>query len=345
MLRLDEWKMTGVRDHHQPGAMELTGELLGARQRHHVALGRAKTARATRPGDPYSHLRCGALLELAGELEPALACYAQAVVAADDSRDAGMKEAALENKARVLNALGRHLEARAANQLVLVSRFDGEDPASAEAYALAARYADALERFRDPAPENRSPIEKLQLAALLYLVGDRDGYAALCRGWKPSEKPQDDSAQIELLAMATALGLAPEADGKRLSEVTVQALAQSMYVERRWIRPRLLMHALAQFRAGEFHAAIETCAAANHQRNPACWSATLAIKAMALQQLGDEKTARSTLQKIYTDLNPHDWRTIRATVEDRWHTWLIARILLDEAQQMIPVVNLPSAPG
>ncbi len=190
----------------------------------------------------------------------------------------------------------------------------------------AAEYAKILER--DPADE----MNWLRAAPLYVNSGDDEAYRHLCEDMLTRFGDTNTPHVAERVAKACLLVPFSEEILIPASRLAEMSATQD---PRDWaILYSHVTHGLAQYRLGQYAAAIEACEnCQSGDPTGEVWfraADAYLVKAMAYFRLGQEAEANAALDQARGIVNSHPLE-----LESSWHDELICRILLDEAEAMI----------
>ncbi len=174
----------------------------------------------------------------------------------------------------------------------------------------------------------------LKLAPLLVETGDVDAYRELCRTAMEQHGLISDPTSANYIAKACLILPSSRAGLSAVDRLTVTAVSiPASDVNLPW---RQFSRALSQYRQGKSAEAIDWSdkSLASSKIQPACAASAHAVQAMA--RSGPNQTpARESLAKAAALVEANWLGPARDDLGPSWHDWLIARLLLRQAQALI----------
>jgi len=176
-----------------------------------------------------------------------------------------------------------------------------------------------------------------QLTVLLLEIGDRENYRSHCQGmvasFRAANAPGPLGKTAEACLLVADLGTNSAAAGQLADQAL--ALGKNSY----WVYYLQFVKGLAEYRAGHFASAVDwmdkcigqpTMVSGPRPDGPA-----YLVQTMALRQLKRSEEARAALAKGTDIVNTKFLKLENAALDENWVDWLIAHILLREAQALI----------
>ncbi len=205
-------------------------------------------------------------------------------------------------------------------------------------YARCRRWAEAIADMKsavelDPADEDSD----FALAVLLLENGDKKGYRAVCQkmmerfGAAKAANPLGRTAEACLLLRDAG----PNSEASRLMADQAYTLGRNSF-----LRQNLqFVKALAEHRGGQFQSPIDSAGKCFGQPTMAGGTrpegAAYGVSAMAQHQLKRPEKARAALAKAAEVVNGNLLKHDNASLDEYWVDWLVAHILLQEAQALV----------
>jgi len=184
--------------------------------------------------------------------------------------------------------------------------------------------------------------DQFKLAILLLENGDVAGYRARCQKMVASFGASKDPGTLDKTAKASLLAAEAGFDPKAVCQLADQAV--TLGKDGIWIAYFQLVKGLADYRAGNFAGAVgwvSKCIgqprtvgemSPNEKRDVAAYS----VLPMAQHRLQRSDEARAALAKGVEHVNTKLPKLENDALGENWIDWLIAHILLGEAQSLIP---------
>jgi tetratricopeptide (TPR) repeat protein len=213
-------------------------------------------------------------------------------------------------------------------------------------FARCRRWEEALADLRklvELEPSDEDAV--FQSAVLLLEIGDRENYGAHCQKMVTTFRGANAPGPLGKTAEACLLAACPEPETKAASQLADQAFAlgKNSY----WLHDLELIKGLAEYRLGQFESAIDWVGKSIGQptmvTGPRPEPAAYLVLAMAQHRLDRPHEARAALTKGADIVNARLLRTENTTLDENWVDWLVAHILLREAQVLL--AGRPDAPG
>jgi tetratricopeptide (TPR) repeat protein len=176
-----------------------------------------------------------------------------------------------------------------------------------------------------------------QLTVLLLEMGDKENYRAQCQKMVSTFRDVNDPGSLGGTAEACLLVADTPTGCLAAGQLADQAfkLGQNGY---RASNLRFIK-GLAEYRAGQYASAIDWVSKSIGQptvvRGPRPEAAAFLVMAMAQHQLKRPDEARAAFAKGADIVNTKLLKRENATLDENWADWLIADILLREAQTLI----------
>src|SRR5262249_3453125 len=187
--------------------------------------------------------------------------------------------------------------------------------------------------------------DQFNLSVLFLEMGDRASYRAGCQKMVTGFGAATHASQLGRTAEACLLMAEAGAD----TEVARQFAdrAPTLGKDNFWIYYHLqCIMALAQYRAGDFASAVDWLVKTIGQPTvigrPQPDAAAYAVLAMAQHKLQRPDEARAALARSSAIVNTKFPQSQNSALDENWADWLVARILLREAETLI--TPLPGAP-
>jgi serine/threonine protein kinase/tetratricopeptide (TPR) repeat protein len=177
----------------------------------------------------------------------------------------------------------------------------------------------------------------LMSAVLLLETGDITNYRVRCQKMMASFRDSGEPNTLAQTAEACLLGAGEESCSEAARQLAEQAfkLGKDSYLKHYYE----FVKGLAEYRAGRFASAIEWVGKSAGQQNLTAGRKTDAeaylIQAMAQHQLKRAEESRAALAKGEEMVNSKLLKLENATLDEYWFDWLVAHILLREAQALI----------
>lgn len=235
-------------------------------------------------------------------------------------------------------------ETKASLETVTVLRSLGEWHAVRGEWRLAADRYVTLQRMIVPAEASdtyRASSDLLPAAALLMECSDLPGYEE-SRAAAAERFEQTSKLLVAERALKSCL-LAPASDAtlKKLTPLVacVTNYLSSPEPDPPWASWVSVVLGLYQYRSGQFAAALESASrhSAYGTSNPARTALARCVMAMSYQQLGKPEQARAELSMAGELIEPRFQGELDLGDDEHghWYDWLIARVLLREADGLI----------
>ncbi len=181
-----------------------------------------------------------------------------------------------------------------------------------------------------------------QLTGLLLEIGDRENYRAHCErmvaSFRAANTPGPLGKTAEACLLVAGVGTNSEAAGQLAQQAFT--LGKNSY----WVYYLQFVKGLAEYRAGHLASAVDWMDKCIGQptmvSGPRPDSPAYLVKAMAQHQLKHTEEARAALAKGTDIVNRKFLNLKNSALDENWVDWLIAHILLREAQALI---ELPPA--
>jgi hypothetical protein len=186
----------------------------------------------------------------------------------------------------------------------------------------------------DPSDEDAA----FQLTVLLLEMGDRENYRAHCQKMVTSFRDANAPSPLGKTAEACLLGAETRVDAEAAAQLADQAFASGK--NSYWLYDLEMIKGLAEYRAGQFEGAIDWVGKSIGQptmvTGPRPDAPAFLVLAMAQHRLGRPDEARAALAKGADIVNTKLLKVEKnAALDENWTDWLIAHILLREAQALI----------
>jgi tetratricopeptide (TPR) repeat protein len=200
--------------------------------------------------------------------------------------------------------------------------------------ARSGRREQALARWKESLNwESEDLWDGYRRAALRLALSDQDGYRAECERLLERFGDTADPFVAERTAKACLLSSQPVGDPRRLLHLT--EIAANVENPLCWF---LLAKGLAQYRLGEFTPSIESVEAGLklfHGYDTCADATLLAILAMNHHRLGHSREASEAMQQALHALQEQERVDPNDTPGKNWHDWLMCRLLVDEAEDLL----------
>jgi len=182
-------------------------------------------------------------------------------------------------------------------------------------------------------------VAAFQLGVLLLEIGDEANYRARCQkmvtGFRAANLPGPLGKTAEACLLSPEAGSDSEAAGQMADQAF--KLGQNSF----WRYDLQFIKGLAQYRAGNFATAVDWVGKSIGQPTmvggPRPDAAAYSVLAMAQHKLKHPDEARAALAKAVDLVNTKMLKRESAALDENWVDWLIAHILLREAQALIPL--------
>jgi hypothetical protein len=185
-------------------------------------------------------------------------------------------------------------------------------------------------------------LDQFKFAILLLENGDVAGYRARCQKMVASFGASKDPGTLDKTAKASLLAAEAGFDPRAVCQLADQAV--TLGKDGIWIAYFQLVKGLAEYRAGNFASAVGWVGKCIGQPGAVGGTApsgtrdvaACAVLAMAQHRLQRPDEARDALAKAVELMNTKLPKLENHALGDNWIDWLIAHILLGEAQSLIP---------
>jgi serine/threonine protein kinase len=217
-------------------------------------------------------------------------------------------------------------------------------------FARCRRWDEALADLRKVVELEPSDVNAaFQSAVLLLERGDRENYHAQCQKMVTSFRTANAPGPLGKTAEACLLGAETRADSEAPAQLAEQALALGKNSYR--LHDLEMIKGLAEYRLGQFEGAIDWVSKSIGQptmvTGPRPDAPAYLVRAMAQHRLARPNEARAALAKGADIVNARLLKVEKnVALDENWVDWLIAHILLREAQALIEGPNfVPGATG
>ncbi|HUG93968.1 MAG TPA: tetratricopeptide repeat protein [Planctomycetaceae bacterium] len=240
----------------------------------------------------------------------------------------GRAYALLGNPQRALADFSGLIDEQPKNAAALIAR--------GELHARFTRWQEAADDFEAAlAVDSTDHWQWYRGACLRLKTGDREGYLRYCREmidrFGGTDRPYI-SERIAKLCLLVPEAVEPAGDAAfRLAAVAASASSEDNF------QPYyLLVKGLADYRAGRFQDAAETCSR-SFERLPSVYAQALAAVfcGMAHHSAGDEAEARRWLALADERLDRRMPKESSGNVGPAWHDWIMPHAARDEARKLI----------
>ena len=215
-------------------------------------------------------------------------------------------------------------------------------------FARSRRWTEAIKDLRKVTELDRLDHEAaFQLTVLLLESGDRENCRAQCQKMAASFRGANAPGPLGKTAEACLLSAEAGADAESAGQLADQAFALGKNSYR--VYHLQFVKGLAEYRAGHFASAVEWMGKSIGQPTmvfgPRPDGPAYLVQAMAQHQLKRSDEARVALTKGAEIVQAKLLNLPNAALDENWVDWLIAHILLREAQGLIEgQIDAPSHP-
>ncbi len=205
-------------------------------------------------------------------------------------------------------------------------------------YARCHRWKEAMADLSNVIELNPSDDDAaFQMSILLLETGDRENYRARCQNMMRSFRAANAPGPLSKTAEASLL----VSESWSESETAGQLVDRALILGKNsfWIYYMQLVKGLAEYRAGRFDSAIDWAGKSIGQptmvSGPRPDGPAYLVQAMAQHQLKRSAEARTALTKGAAIVGAKFLNLQNGTLDENWMDWIIAHILLQEAQALI----------
>jgi hypothetical protein len=200
---------------------------------------------------------------------------------------------------------------------------------SAEALARSGNFNEAAQTLRKNAISTTSFQNWVAFGALLFASGDLPAYRETCKEMLDTFRNRSEGAEHTVrLCLLTRDSGVPLAELRKL--MPHMALINEATPYRCYF---LLTNGLLEYRAGRFSEASALLNDVRTDRFPAIPAAANAVLAMVYRDLGSLEAAKAALEKAHRAISPVWPEGVSAP--NRWGDWLVASLLVEEAESRI----------
>ena len=198
------------------------------------------------------------------------------------------------------------------------------------------RYAEVIDQEAHELVEGACR-DRFQLAVLVLEIGDRETYRAHCQKMVARFRATNLPGPLGETAEACLLVAEPGPDSEVAGQLADQAF--SLGKNSFWVYYVQFVKGLAEYRAGHYASAVDwvdkcigqpTMVSGPRPDGPA-----YLVQAMAQHKLKRSDEARAALAKAADIVNAKLLKVQDTALDENWIDWLIAEILLREAQALI----------